>query len=64
MSGNALAQDRHQVELDNFAACLMRNVWAGGNGGDLTAEYITGKVQVADGFFPPELLMKPSLACQ
>ena len=29
----------------------MRKRWAGGNGGDNTAEYITGKVQVADGSF-------------
>jgi len=48
---NEYDQGRNMVKIHKFAAFFMRSKVSGGNGGDITAEYITGKVQVADGSF-------------
>lgn len=51
VNANEYDYGRDTIRIDHFAAFFMRQRVAGGNGGDITAEYITGKVQVADGSF-------------
>jgi Flp pilus assembly protein TadG len=48
---NEYDEGRDTVRIHKFAAFFMQKKVAGGNGGDITAEYITGKIQVADGSF-------------
>jgi Flp pilus assembly protein TadG len=42
-------QGMNTIMIYKFAAFFMREKVANGNGGDITAEYISGKVQVGDG---------------
>ena len=44
-------QGRDTVVIYKFAAFFMQNRVGNGSGGDITAEYITNQVQVADGSF-------------
>ncbi len=48
---NEYDNGRDMVRIAKFAAMFMQTPVAGGNGGDISAEFITHKVQVTDGYF-------------